>query len=275
MIIVKILLQDSNFYIANLIYAKYSTTLFINLNFIIMKNLLFFFFFATLFSCSKDDTTFDLMKNETMKFSESEKSTYNEIITLDDLDDQKLALAALTPEERHSIWQQKIINYIENNKNDDEQLKFLHHLLYDFDVNAFTFNSKERNELLEKKDDYYKKSMNLFGNIEGAYFLNNIENINQSVEKIKINNNISLENENLIDNNIQRPISPCNCIVNSDCIRLVGFEAWGLSWEYGDCDLNKICTNNPMPWYFSWFGNNNIGKCQFNGGFSDPYIDQP
>lgn len=159
--------------------------------------------------------------NEPMELSQVQKSSnttfartanimslYDEIVALDDTTEQLIVASALSPEEIYQLWLTKIDDYKENNEVNAEQLTFLTNLENSFSPevfqegeirDAFDFNGK----LLEAQD--------IFGENEGWYLLNRVENINHRVSRI-------LETSEVQGN----PIEACECNKNSNCRRITG-----------------------------------------------------
>jgi hypothetical protein len=203
-------------------------------------NLFLIVSFFTFLSCSDNDTQFEETQNLKEKqnefsyrltFSEQINNIYNNIIGEKNLTNQLIIANSLSPEEKYAIWQLKLQNFKDFNSLNNNQNEFINKLqtlitedLFTNEASRISFNNSQIQTL-------YNESITLFGNDLGHYLLTNVENSNQTLDKIYGNSNYPPSNVS-----VNQTIEACNCSANSHCTRLTGVSWIGLSWEYGTCN---------------------------------------
>ena len=146
------------------------------------------------------------------------------------------------------FWIVKIENYRINNELSSEQSTFLTDLEYDISPQIFQKGEARNNfdfngRLLE--------AQRLFGENEGWYFLNKVENIHHAIARVG-------HDTSLVDGGSENPIEACQCNKNSNCVRITGASLSSLSWQYGTC--NSGGCYRPSFWF--WESSNN-GRCKY------------
>lgn len=213
-------------------------------------------FLIYLNSCSNEEVDNDKLETNNIEALESRLSLdemdklYNSIIQIQDLDEQRLVASALISEDKYSLWQCKLNNFISKNNLNVTQIQFINDLKADLKEEIFVENSIARKSfILNKKEFYMTKAKSLFGDKEGWYLLTKVENINHSLSKISAGGGGPGGG----------PISACNCEDDGECVRLTGVSWVGLSWEYGTC-ANSTCY---VESYFGIWESDNDGKCSY------------
>lgn len=237
-----------------------------------MKNIfnliVLFSILLTTFSCDNDSLSTennDLRNTNNFKIDKKIKPEdillYNSIIELN-FDEQRVALTTLNPNQRYNIWLLKLQNFKENNLLNKNQLNLINDLQSDLNEKLFTNNDEKNKEKLiflnEKRDFYLNKAIELFGKNEGIYLLTKIENINQTI--IKIKDKIKTDKVTQNSSNSKNAVRSCNCEKDRECIRLTGVGLDGFSWEWGTC-TNSNCY---VQVYFGLWESDNIGRCIYN-----------
>ncbi len=213
-------------------------------------------------SCEKEeltnDTNISLNANNpsiTNKTNQNDIEIYKSIISLNDLEEQRLAFATLNPSQRFSVWMLKLDNFKKNNSLNKVQSNFINELQSELKVSLFTDNNDNNNEKINfkatRKEYFLNKAISLFGVNEGRYLLTKVENINQTIDKL---------NNGIIANKFAGPgLRSCNCEGNSECVRLTGISIWGISWEYGTCPSGGCY----VQVYLGIWESDNTGRCSY------------
>ena len=186
--------------------------------------------------------------------SKEHQELYNNIISINNLSEQRIILSSFKSKTQSVLWQIKLDNFIENNPNlTNKQLNLIIDLKKIMTPDNFD-KAKNKDLDLEKKIEYLKfKITEAFQDNVGWYLLNKFENINQTLKKLdekkQINSNSRVEE----DTNIRA----CNCGPHDSCARITGLSLSGISWEYGNC--GGICYS--QTFLFGLWESDNTGRC--------------
>lgn len=211
---------------------------------------------TAIISCEKDnlETSENKTKNSIEIFNRTSQENldfYDSIVALD-TEDQKLVFATLSPKERNEIWHIKLKNFKDKNLLNNDQITFIDELSSELNENLFTNKDIQNSEKLDfiknRKDYFFNKAKNLFGENEGWYLLTKIENINHAISKL-----------DKLPSGGGGPIRSCECEKSRECTRLTGISLDGLSWEYGNCS-NGGCY---VQVYFGIWESDNTGRCSY------------
>lgn len=193
------------------------------------------------------------------RINQKDINIYQNIISLNDLEEQRLAFATLNPSQRYNVWMLKLENFKNNNSLSQEQNTFIYELQSELKVELFTDikenNSEKINFKVKRKEYYLNKAIALFGINEGKYLLTKIENINQTIDKLKS----GLILNSLSGKKAPDPIRSCDCEKSSECVRLTGVSWIGLSWEYGTCPSGGCY----VQVYLGIWESDNRGRCSY------------
>lgn len=235
-----------------------------------------FFFFGLIttllfLSCSNDQEFSSLETNNKIENFKVKARTneiillYEKIISEDDLVTQKAIVSSFDFETQASLFLLKFDDFKKNNNLNDEQTKFIDYIIEISTPNNLESVSKKTIEIIDLYNFLSSESIRLFGENEGWYLINRFENINQSIEKLKKNNNSSIS----LNNSLARSLSAgtdCNCTSDSNCKRLTGFSigpgGLGLQWENGTCN-NGGCDIKRYDFYFFIVESTDKGLCKY------------
>ena len=221
-------------------------------------------------SCSSDD----LNSNETVEQNNLRILTQNELIELydeiireEDLNLQKQVISTFDFETQAALFQMKFNNFLSANQLNVEQIAFVNYLVSLSTAEIFEEARISPESFVELSNDIQLNAVTLFGENEGWYLVNRFENINQTIDKIALNHNVS-------NSTLRRFLSDntpyCECQTWAGCKRLtgVGITICGgagiqLNWEYGKCN-NGGCTR--AQWNLGVFTilSNDTGLCSYD-----------
>lgn len=178
---------------------------------------------------------------------------YDEILTVDDLNEQKIVLSTFDSETQSALWQIKLDNFVENNDLNETQLEVIDELKSVMTPDNFTKIKNNNNTSLKQSMEILRrKVINSFDENVGWYLLTKFENINQTLAKIeKIYNTTNAARKSAL--------RACSCEPNDSCARLTGATIWGLSWEYGDCGGDCYVER----YWFGLYESDNTGRCSY------------
>lgn len=181
---------------------------------------------------------------------------YEEIVSIESLDEQLIVVNGLSSIEKYNMWQLKLDNFKSNNQLNDNQTQFIDKLKAEISLDLFEDESVRTFFDKNQKESLMKESIQLFGIELGNYLLTKFENVNQTLDKLGYNE--SLETVKNFD-----AISSCDCTKDGDCYRLTGLGFDGLAWEYGVCSNDDCYKETVHVFGYTLWESSDNGKCQY------------
>lgn len=137
-------------------------------------------------SCEKQDIESHLVTSNTENVK-----LYNSLVMLSQ-EQQKTVMTAFSPTERYEMWMIKLDDFMSSNNLNSEQYnlimqlqKELHpDLLTDRDIKS----ARKTAFISDRKNFYWNKAIELFGEDDGEFLLTHTENINHAIRKLSNKN---------------------------------------------------------------------------------------
>lgn len=186
------------------------------------------------------------------------KSTYTSIMKLSNRDDMKLAFSTLSSEEKFQMWDKKYEDLLNGNQYNEKQKEFIVHLKNSINLNVFSKTIESEVFKTYGSENLILDSKKLFDEIDVHYLFYELKNIDK-ITKSDIAHAIEAAKPGMI--NVD-PLAECGCVVTAECKRLTGVGAWSISWEYGTCNLQQLCSGTTFGCGSLWLSSC-VGVCKY------------
>lgn len=204
-------------------------------------------------SCSTDNVE----SNTNFDIKSSSRSNFEQISDIDNILDQITVASALSPDDKRQLWQDKLDNYISNNKLNSSQADFLYQLKVELnDAGIFEKDNEKRIKFIhDRTPEIQSKGAELLGVNESLYLFTRVENPNQRVDRLTGGGGSGTINPGTI--------SACDCEDYNGCVRIVSVSLTSISWEYGDCNDGGCFVDT---YFFGFVESDNTGSCKYDDG---------